>query len=225
MDFISDNYIWFIIGGVVIIMAIIGYFAEKTDFGRKGEKPVKEPKVKKEKIVKEPEHLQVDAKGIAELSKSITEQMQDKITDNNINAAVTDDLYAPLTEEIKPVGLEAVSEDLMQPLTADVPVIDTVKSVDVLDDLNQPLYQETATSIEQPVIVEQPIEQPVIVEQPIEQPVIIDQPVIEPVNLDNLQTPNVELTNIEPTTLINPLEENKENNIPVVDEEEDIWKF
>ena len=35
MDFILDNYIWFIIGGIVIIMIVIGFFAEKTDFGKK----------------------------------------------------------------------------------------------------------------------------------------------------------------------------------------------
>lgn len=42
MDFIVDNYFWFIVGGVVILMIIIGYIAEKTDFGRK---PFKEKKV------------------------------------------------------------------------------------------------------------------------------------------------------------------------------------
>lgn len=35
MDFIVDNYFWFIIGGIVILMIIIGFIAEKTDFGRK----------------------------------------------------------------------------------------------------------------------------------------------------------------------------------------------
>ena len=45
MDFIVDNYVWFIVGGVIILMAVIGYIADKTDFGRKG----KENKVKEEK--------------------------------------------------------------------------------------------------------------------------------------------------------------------------------
>ena len=37
MDFIMDNYVWFIVIGVIIIMAIIGYIADKTDFGRKNQ--------------------------------------------------------------------------------------------------------------------------------------------------------------------------------------------
>lgn len=35
MEFIIDNLVWFIAGGVVILMTFIGYFAEKTDFGKK----------------------------------------------------------------------------------------------------------------------------------------------------------------------------------------------
>ena len=35
MEFVMDNYIWFIVGGIVILMAVIGYFADKSDFGRK----------------------------------------------------------------------------------------------------------------------------------------------------------------------------------------------
>lgn len=34
MDFVINNYLWFIIGAVVLLMIIIGYFAEKTNFGK-----------------------------------------------------------------------------------------------------------------------------------------------------------------------------------------------
>ena len=35
MSFIAENYIWFIIAGFVLLMIIIGYYAEKTNFGKK----------------------------------------------------------------------------------------------------------------------------------------------------------------------------------------------
>lgn len=35
MAFIVDNYIWFIISGFVFLMITIGYYAEKTNFGKK----------------------------------------------------------------------------------------------------------------------------------------------------------------------------------------------
>lgn len=46
-----DNYIWAIIIVIAILMAIVGYIADKTDFGRKEfERKVKKEKPKKEKI-------------------------------------------------------------------------------------------------------------------------------------------------------------------------------
>lgn len=35
MSFIVDNYVWFIIAGFVLLMITIGYYAEKTNFGKK----------------------------------------------------------------------------------------------------------------------------------------------------------------------------------------------
>lgn len=55
LDFIADNYVWFIAGGVILLMTIIGYIAEKTDFGKKkngktdADKPKKEKKKKNKK--------------------------------------------------------------------------------------------------------------------------------------------------------------------------------
>lgn len=40
MSFIVDNYIWFIIAGFVLLMITIGYYAEKTNFGKKQEDKV-----------------------------------------------------------------------------------------------------------------------------------------------------------------------------------------
>lgn len=47
IDFVIENYIWFIVGGLAVLMIIIGYFAEKTQFGKKPtEKHSKEKEVK-----------------------------------------------------------------------------------------------------------------------------------------------------------------------------------
>lgn len=35
MNIIVDNYIWFIVSGVVILLTTIGYYADKTNFGKK----------------------------------------------------------------------------------------------------------------------------------------------------------------------------------------------
>ncbi len=46
MAFIVENYLWFVIGLIVILMAVVGFVAEKTDFGRK-------PFSKKGKVAKD----------------------------------------------------------------------------------------------------------------------------------------------------------------------------
>lgn len=104
MEFIMDNYIWFIVGGIVILMAVIGYFADKSDFGRKKnneevvEKPKKEKKVKNKE--EKPTKIEVDAKGIGELSQSVIENNlkeesnTDSIKENNEN--IDQALFAPL---------------------------------------------------------------------------------------------------------------------------------
>lgn len=60
INFLTNNYWILIVGAVVIFMAIVGYFAEKTDFGRKKEKPV-EPKPEKEQPVVIKEEKVVEA--------------------------------------------------------------------------------------------------------------------------------------------------------------------
>ena len=47
LNFIVENYIWILIIGIVILMTIIGYIADKTDFGKE---KMKKEKTKKEKI-------------------------------------------------------------------------------------------------------------------------------------------------------------------------------
>lgn len=54
MNFITDNYVWFIVGGIVLVMALIGYIAEKTDFGRKGKTKKVEPIIEKPVVLSTP---------------------------------------------------------------------------------------------------------------------------------------------------------------------------
>ena len=53
LDFIADNYVWFIAGGVILLMTIIGYIAEKTDFGKKktGKTDADKPKKDRKSVV------------------------------------------------------------------------------------------------------------------------------------------------------------------------------
>ena len=56
MDFIVENYVWFIIGGITILMAVVGYIADITDFGRKKLKDKEVKEVKEKEVVIDANH-------------------------------------------------------------------------------------------------------------------------------------------------------------------------
>lgn len=198
MDFITDNYIWFIVGGVVILMAIIGYIADKTDFGRKWKtEKVVEKKKKKNKESK-PTKIEVDAKGINELSQDVAEK-NFKNSENEVNNDVT--FTPPLTDDVQPtvndqqftapIANETVDQSLFAPLT---------------EQSDQTVNNDTTTndnSVAQNDTVSEVVNE-------------------EPQNSEDNQVE--ELQNINPTNLPEATEETKNNNEPV-SEDEDIWKF
>ena len=198
MDFITDNYIWFIVGGVVILMAIIGYIADKTDFGRKWKtEKVVEKKKKKNKESK-PTKIEVDAKGINELSQDVAEK-NFKNSENEVNNDVT--FTPPLTDDVQPtvndqqftapIANETVDQSLFAPLT---------------EQSDQAVNNDTTTndnSVAQNDTVSEVVNE-------------------EPQNSEDNQVE--ELQNINPTNLPEATEETKNNNEPV-SEDEDIWKF
>ena len=118
MDFIMDNYVWFIVVGIIILMAVIGYIADKTDFGRKGkDEDTKEKKVekpKKEKKVKEKkEKIKVEAKGINELTQEVAEN-------NKVDVQESADLNVVEPVQNVQVNNENIDQSLFAPLTDNV---------------------------------------------------------------------------------------------------------
>lgn len=124
MEFFQENYVWFIVGGIIILMAIIGYIADKNDFYReevhKYTKPIKEKKDKKEKKEKEEkeekkeEKIKIEAKGIGDISQEITDNIksEDQIVniDENSNQELDESLFVPLTDTLPPVENETSLE-------------------------------------------------------------------------------------------------------------------
>lgn len=214
MQFIMDNYIWFAVGGIVIIMAIIGYFADKTDFGRKKEekepKAKKEKKQKKEKKVQEPQKIEVDAKGINELTQS----MADTLTEDTVEETM-DDLYAPLENTETQEEVDASLYEPLVPLTNEEATETNIVEEPAMEvqepiatEVEVPMVDSMATMEEEPKKVELQPFMPSTIEEPIEESVEeniepIAQP-IEPLTEEPVQIPTTE----SETT-----------------EEDDVWKF
>ncbi len=128
MDFIIENYVWFIVAFVVIVMAIIGYFADKTDFGRKIEKKEKKQNNKKN------EKIKVEAKGINELTQNIAENNKDAVSTNqDENIVNIDQIKEQEKLDPMPIDNENIDQSLFAPLT------DTTSKEQINDAVNSPV--------------------------------------------------------------------------------------
>lgn len=128
MDFIIENYVWFIVAFVVIVMAIIGYFADKTDFGRKIEKKEKKQNNKKN------EKIKVEAKGINELTQNIAESNKDVASTNqDENVVNIDQIKEQEKLDPMPIDNENIDQSLFAPLT------DTPSKEQTNDVVNSPV--------------------------------------------------------------------------------------
>ena len=116
----ENAYIWVIIGAIVILMAIIGYFAEKTDFGKKElEKQEKNAKQNKnagpKEVVPMNEDLNVPLEPVTPMNEDLNAPLQPLPMEEDLNVPLepqvqNEDLNAPL-EEVK-----TMEEDLNVPL-------------------------------------------------------------------------------------------------------------
>ena len=199
MQFIVDNYIWFIVGGVVLLMAIIGFFADRTDFGRKEfQKRLKEPKEKNKDSKKE-----TSKKGKVE--EVIKEEVpiripDDALVDDVVNEEndnlITEDLFQVLPTETTHESIAIDNNDLYKPLQSDEQVNH--------EDLYQPLQNDEQVNHED---LYQPLQS--------DEQVSYSNDLFKPLG-DTSESTSNETDN-------NFVQSDDMNN--TVDSEEDIWKF
>lgn len=124
MDFLMNNYLWFIVGGIVIIMITIGFIAERTDFGRKPFSSNKDNN-KEKNIVPEIKKESNPAEEVAVIPETDNNSVNSNIVNNiNFDDGLNDiklqpDLNVdvqipsePLTENIQVEEIEAAVENV-----------------------------------------------------------------------------------------------------------------
>lgn len=195
MEFISQNYLWIIIIVIFILMAIVGYIAEKTGFISQSESPIK--KQKKANVKEQP--VVIENKGIDELLKEANERA--KILEE-----------ASLEEETK----KAKGKKSKGKKSKDEPVEIKEEATISEDFLNPTLIAE-----EVPVITESTDDasQHAVVGEVAENNEVIDEALFAPLELS--ETTYTEPTVEETVQDVNPVVTNEEVSNP----DEDIWKF
>lgn len=229
-NFILDNYVWFIVVGVILFMALIGYIAEKTNFGRNQfEKKVKrEPKVKKKKDkkdkAKDKKELPVEEL-IIEEPILVEDNDWANLIEENVPAAidVVDSTEADVVESIGTDMIDSAGIDLVESTgtdASDSAEADVVDSTE--EDLTVPFgigvnneeeIISTEVTLEEDLIVplsESVVDTPIdsvvepLVEEPVEDNVVDDVEVVNEVE-DELSPPKIDTLN--------------------ADTDEDVWKF
>lgn len=137
MEFIMENYIWFIIGGIVILMTIIGYIADKTNFTKKEENKEKIKHSKKNKI--------------EELEEIIEEEPKEETREINPIEDFNMDAFEPAFETDEPVSEEVSTNES---IVEETPVVENS------EDLNQEEMFDINTDEEVDETFEQPAEEP-----------------------------------------------------------------
>lgn len=149
MDFIMDNYLWFGIVGVVLLMALIGFLAEKTNFIVSGGDRLKKKKKKKRGKVDKNESVFGDMSYTPEENvenMSIDSSNIEPVNDiENIPAEILD---VSSSENKEPVIESAPIENTTwDNLDEEVTVEEPVSTVtETGEDLTVPLTDESETA-------------------------------------------------------------------------------
>lgn len=208
IDFIVENYLWFIIGGVVLLMALIGYIAEKTNFGRGNGEGTKE-KTKKEKVKKDKNEEKEEVVNPVEAgSAALATGVASQIIDDNQNVENLDEEISispeTLLEQELNEGL-AIEEDAF----LSFPQVESENSNNEISALDN-LEEDLTVPLNLDEYVDNDSEEKTEVEEIISEEPFIESPELEEVKIDNIDNQEIELPEIDEI-------KNKD--------EEDIWKF
>lgn len=166
LGFVKDNYIWFIIIGVLLVMALIGFIAEKTNFGdkikiQKKEKPKKELKSTKEEKPKKEETKKNEKKEKKNKKEKEVVETEDKGLDldsiglgsllggnSDENSETMEDLTVPFGD-LEISQLDESNEDLTVPFGDNVEesIVDEGIIEEGISDLETPVIENTNEDI------------------------------------------------------------------------------
>ena len=216
-QFINDNYLWLSIIAVVLMLAIIGYIAEKNGFGTNAKKKDKKETNKENelenKITDETTPVQdeiISFENSEEPEKNdepidISAELEDEPIDNSNEETIEEPTVEPV-EEANEVNSE---EPTVEP-------VEEANEVNTEEPTVEPVEEVNEVSTEEPAV--EKIETPVINNEEDLYAPFGDQEFNQDLNID--QDFNKILDDVDEATKLADSKESTPNT-----EEEDIWKF
>lgn len=141
MEFIMENYIWFIIGGIVILMTIIGYIADKTNFTKREENREKIKHSKKKKI--------------EELEEIIEEEPVQETHEINPIEDFNMEGFEPAFDTDEIVAEET---SINEPIVMEDPVAEKIKDINEEEMFDMNIDGEVEETVEEPTEMDKDLE-------------------------------------------------------------------
>ena len=138
VDFVVENYIWFIAGIIFLLMVIIGFIAEKTDFGKKP----------------------FGSKKVADKEESENLKTEEVTNNGDVNYNVPAELSLDQALGVNDVSSETLANDISDNVpefveedVVDAPIEEVETSYDSQEDLNTTFGdQDVAQSVEEEAV-------------------------------------------------------------------------
>lgn len=226
MDFIAAHYLWFVGVGLILLMAVIGYLAEKTDFIAKQKEKDKKRKEKAEK-----QKLEKIAKEKEKFNKEIGDGEDLVLEENNITYPVELD-HPATTVEIPVAGTPESMEELgdLEP-TGELKIPDIQNAMYNYDinnnELDKPLENGVlnldAYDTKKPVESTESIAEM----KPVEEVPEIVEPTIENIGIEEI-TPAIDASIVDVDSEKNTSKKEKKSKGTIEEPEDadsDVWKF
>lgn len=143
MDFVIDNYLWFVVGAIVLLMIVIGYFAEKTNFGKEPLKSKKEatnieqPSEEKVDIVEEATE-NINADEMTTIPEEISEPLKEEVSDFNISE---EDLNVPFGDQKVETQVEVLPVDESVNDVPEVPDVPEISDNGISDESEDDVWK------------------------------------------------------------------------------------
>ena len=227
MEFFVENWLWFLVAAIIILMTLIGYIAEKTDFGRK-DIPKRE-KIKKEKPKKEKQQPKAE-----ELADALEEPMPEVQM-----SLATDSIFEEpeqALEESEDMNAESEIMESFNTPFEDTNGEESATEQELGENLNNSFddftYSESIANVEEPIETLESAEGPTNFNENVEtlddftipfgdadytmptdevEEVVENEPV-EELNLEDVNTPNIELPDLD-------------SIVTEEDDTDDVWRF
>lgn len=218
MEFVMNNIMWFIFAGIILLMTMIGYYAEKTDFGRNVDddnKKSKKEKKSKDNKKEEPagipvlENIEVEKNtgnnSVIENTNPLDEEVTNIENNNSDNASL---------ETVNEINEENNNKDTVTNDNQEVTQLENSQKEDII---SEPLIEEVVTDIveeKKEEVVSEPVTEDVVTEVVEEkQEEVVSEPKIEEVTTETVEE------KIEDNVSKTVVEDGKDNQTNEVQEE------